>query len=302
MSPKKPKTCKSPEEVFHNYICENEDLSVGIASIMTLMHTIKNAKYSTLQELRETLHESIKQMKQTDHPVAAITSGCELFMRFITLIEDSESIEDCKKRMLARADIFLQNLNESRGTVARIAQKFILDGSKILTHSKSRVVLAAMKEAAAQNKKFQVFVTNTDKRADTMETELRKAGISVTMISDAAIGYIMEYVDFIMVGAESVVESGGIVNKLGTYPMAICAKEMNKPFYVLTESFKFSRLYILSQDDLPDEYKYSPSMKKDKVKLSMVDYTPPIYITLLFTDLGILTPSAVSDELIKLYL
>lgn len=31
-------------EVFHNYICENEDLSVGIASIMTLMHTIKNAK------------------------------------------------------------------------------------------------------------------------------------------------------------------------------------------------------------------------------------------------------------------
>lgn len=34
----------------------------------------------------------------------------------------------------------------------------------------------------------------------------------------------------------------------------------------------------------------------------MVDYTPPSYITLLFTDLGILTPSAVSDELIKLYL
>jgi translation initiation factor 2B subunit (eIF-2B alpha/beta/delta family) len=33
-----------------------------------------------------------------------------------------------------------------------------------------------------------------------------------------------------------------------------------------------------------------------------VDYTPPSYITLLFTDLGILTPSAVSDELIKLYL
>lgn len=34
----------------------------------------------------------------------------------------------------------------------------------------------------------------------------------------------------------------------------------------------------------------------------LVDYTPPAYITLLFTDLGILTPSAISDELIKLYL
>jgi len=34
----------------------------------------------------------------------------------------------------------------------------------------------------------------------------------------------------------------------------------------------------------------------------LVDYTPPVYITLLFTDLGRLTPSAVSDELIKLYM
>lgn len=37
--------------------------------------------------------------------------------------------------------------------------------------------------------------------------------------------------------------------------MAVCAKEMNKPFYVLTESFKFSRLFPLSQQDLPQEYK-----------------------------------------------
>ena len=34
----------------------------------------------------------------------------------------------------------------------------------------------------------------------------------------------------------------------------------------------------------------------------IIDYTPPCYITLLFTDLGVLTPSAVSDELIKLYM
>lgn len=37
--------------------------------------------------------------------------------------------------------------------------------------------------------------------------------------------------------------------------MAICAKAMKKPFYVLTESFKFSRLFPLGQQDLPEEYK-----------------------------------------------
>lgn len=51
-------------------------------------------------------------------------------------------------------------------------------------------------------------------------------------------------------------------------------------------------------------FQYTAStLKKDLQKEHpLVDYTPPHYISLLFTDLGILTPSAVSDELIKLYL
>ncbi|KAI0226292.1 Translation initiation factor eIF-2B subunit alpha [Lamellibrachia satsuma] len=88
--------------------------------------------------------------------------------------------------------------------------------------------------------------------------------------------------------------------------MAICAKEMNKPFYVVAESFKFARLYPLNQKDVPNQFKYRASKLAGSNELTkehpMVDYTPPAYITLLFTDLGVLTPSAVSDELIKLYL
>lgn len=43
--------------------------------------------------------------------------------------------------------------------------------------------------------------------------------------------------------------------QIGSFSMAICAKEMKKPFYVLTESFKFTRLYPLNQQDLPNEFK-----------------------------------------------
>jgi translation initiation factor 2B subunit (eIF-2B alpha/beta/delta family) len=45
--------------------------------------------------------------------------------------------------------------------------------------------------------------------------------------------------------------------------MAMCAREMKKPFYVLTESFKFTRLFPLNQGDLPDEYKVSASGDKE---------------------------------------
>lgn len=159
--------------------------------------------------------------------------------------------------------------------------------------------------AAKQNKHFHVFVTmsSIDSEGKLMVEELQSSNIECTLILDASIGYIMETIDFVLVGAEGVMESGGIINRIGTYTMALCAKEMKKPFYVLTESFKFSRLYPLNQRDLPNSYKYPKGDKLGNYEKThpLVDYTPPLNITLIFTDLGILTPSAVSDELIKLY-
>lgn len=166
--------------------------------------------------------------------------------------------------------------------------------------------METLKVAAKSNKRFHVYVTRStpDNTGEQMVAELEKVGIECTLILDSAIGYIMESIDMVLVGAEGVVESGGVINRVGTYTMAMCAREMKKPFYVLAESLKFSRLYPLNQRDLPNDYKYhKDSQLKDLSKAHpLVDYTSPAYITLLFTDIGVLTPSAVSDELIKLYL
>lgn len=217
-------------------------------------------------------------------------------------------MDECQTIMVGRGDLFLKRLLECRGTIARQCSQFITDGCKVLTHSRSRVVLETLKVAASQCKKrFRVYVTRSypGNDGEKMLEELTKAGIEAILILDSAIGYIMESVDLVMVGAEGVVESGGIINRIGTFTMAVCAREMKKPFYVLAESFKFTRLYPLNQKDIPGDYKFSKTSlsKVDTAKEHpLVDYTPPAFINLIFTDLGILTPSAVSDELIKLYL
>eukprot|EP00983_Pelagomonas_calceolata_P059299 1145852-Pelagomonas_calceolata.AAC.2 len=54
-------------------------------------------------------------------------------------------------------------------------------------------------------------------------------------------------VELVLIGAEAVVENGGVINKLGSYQTAICAKALNKPVYVAVESYKFARLYPLGQ-------------------------------------------------------
>ena len=66
------------------------------------------------------------------------------------------------------------------------------------------------------------------------------------MIYDSTIGYFLEDCDMVLVGAEAVVENGGIINRAGTYTSALCCKILKRPLYVLAESYKFSRLFPLS--------------------------------------------------------
>jgi translation initiation factor eIF-2B subunit alpha len=86
-------------------------------------------------------------------------------------------------------------------------------------------------------------------------TSLRAKGVPVATITEGAVGYAMGKVDLVIVGAEGVVENGGIISRLGTYQIGLLAKAAGRPFYVVAESHKFVRLYPLGQYDLPIEQK-----------------------------------------------
>ncbi|KAK2911383.1 hypothetical protein QQF64_027081 [Cirrhinus molitorella] len=295
-------------EYFRAQIREDPDVASAVAAIQSLLEFLKRDQSETILGLRENMTKAIHRLEETDSSVA-VSSGGELFLRFISLTSlEHPDLSQCRNVMIERGELFLKKISLSRGKVGKLCHTFIKDGAKILTHSSSRVVLKVLENAAADNKRFTVYVTESqpDSAGELMAQKLRKLNIPVTVVLDAAVGYIMEKVDLVIVGAEGVVESGGVINKIGTYQMAVCSKAHNKPFYVVAESFKFVRLYPLNQQDVPDRFKYKADILKSVKDLNqehpMIDYTPPSLITLLFTDLGVLTPSAVSDELIKLYL
>ena len=113
---------------------------------------------------------------------------------------------------------------------------------------------------------------------------------------------------------------------MGTYQMAMLAKATNKPFYVVSESHKFVRLYPINQQDLGIEQNVVEfrtakgpvkdgktdgeevavyESRTDKQMIcgpdEAVDYTPPHLISGIITESGVLLPSAVSEELIKIW-
>jgi len=154
--------------------------------------------------------------------------------------------------------------------------------------------------------RFRVIVTESRPTGTGyhMAKLLREADIPVELIVDNAVGYVIHKVDKILVGAEGVAESGGIINHIGSYQIGCLAKANNKPFYVVTESHKFVRLFPLAPNDLPtaiQSKQENDDDDEDLFKTQLIDFTPHEYITALITDLGVLTPSAVSEELIKIW-
>lgn len=285
---------------------EDPSVSEAIVAIKTLIECIRHSRAETLSGLVAEVNSAMATLLRSDHDglVTSIRSGCDLFLRFITLCRlDNPNF---RQLLIDRGENFLHNASLSRSKIARVGHPFVQDGTNILTHSRSRVVLHLLKEAVKARKRFTVYVTESrpDCSGVLMHENLQAAGIPSILVLDAAVGYIMEKIDLVLVGAEGVMASGGIINKIGTYTTAVCARELHKPVYVVAESFKFTSTYPLNQKDVPEEFKYPASKLGGAAELngehSMVDYTPPAYITLLFTDLGILTPSAVSDKLIQL--
>ena len=78
-----------------------------------------------------------------------------------------------------------------------------------------------------------------------MKKALLEEDVKCETISDLSIGYYMNNIDCVVVGTNAIVENGGIINRIGTYTLAIVAKSFKKPLYVLSESLKFLKLYPL---------------------------------------------------------
>lgn len=301
------------EEEFSQLLTK-EDLAIPVAAIQVLLGVIKRSQAATMhgmdEELRHARDELVaacmrKSQLLRGRTTMSLWSGCELMMRHATrtFLEFSD-FEQCKAELLKRGENFALQSRLSRERIADVGHPFVRDGSRVLVHGRSRVVLAVLCRAA-ETKHFSVLATKAEGEGDEAALELSKAGLPVNVVLDAAVGYFMETVDCVLLGAEGVVENGGIVNKIGTLVVATCANALNKPVYVAAEAYKFARLYPLKQRDLPnaaaDPTQPCSNSSSTPTLAPAIDYTPPHYISLLFSNLGVLTPSAVSDELIRLY-
>ena len=157
---------------------------------------------------------------------------------------------------------YLFGIRQRRLERVREIAKVINDGDSVLTHCNVSGELA-MAAAICQKQKKAVHFFATETRpylqgAKLTTWELQAMGASVTLITDNTIGSVMAdgMVNKVIVGSDRNCANGDFANKIGTYPIAVLAKEFGIPFYVLTQPSK----KVKSGQDIPIEIRSGKEM------------------------------------------
>ncbi len=224
--------------------------------------------------------------------------------------EAADSIEDIKAALVDEAVRIHTEEAEATRKLSQSGAELIKDGFTVLTHCNTGplattgygTALGVIIRAHEDGKRLKVFATETRpllQGARLTTWELKKAGIPVTLITDSMAGYFMSKreIDCVIVGADRIAANGDTANKIGTYTLAVLAKENSIPFYVAVPTTTIDPS-LASGDEIPIEQRSAAEVTHIRgvciapegceAANPAFDVTPRRYITAIITERGII--------------
>jgi methylthioribose-1-phosphate isomerase len=288
--------------------------AIGVAAAMGIALGMKQVESpDEFEEICETLAGT--------RPTAVnLFWAIERMRRLFSGLQD-RPLEEIRDVLIAEAQqIRLEDLaiNECIG---RNGAPLIPDGKTVLTHCNAGslatagygTALGVIRAAIASGKKIDVFAGETRpflQGARLTIWELQHDGIPATLITDNMAGHFLHSgrIGCVVVGADRIAANGDVANKIGTYSLAVLAKENQVPFYVAAPLSTLD-VSLASGDRIPIEQR-SPvevthmhgvavAPEGTRVENPAFDVTPNRYVTAIITERGVARPPF-SDSLRKL--
>jgi methylthioribose-1-phosphate isomerase len=216
------------------------------------------------------------------------------------------------ERLLAEAIAIQEEDVQSNRALGAHGAPLIPDGGTVLTHCNAGALatagygtaLGVVRAAVEAGKQVRVFADETRpllQGARLTAWELVRDGIPTTLIADTMAGHFLREgaIDCVIVGADRIAANGDVANKIGTYQVAVLARENNVPFYVAAP---FSTVDMAARDaaDIPIEERAEEEVTGFggtrtapmgvQVRNPAFDVTPNRYVTALITERGLVRP------------
>jgi len=282
--------------------------AIGVAAAMGIALGVKNSKARNGAELKKEFDEICEVIRDT-RPTAvnlfwAIRRMSEKFdlLRIRSLARIRQALIDEALRMHAE-DIAA---NQAMG---RYGATLMPSSGGVLTHCNAGALatagygtaLGVIRAAVEQGKKIHVYADETRpflQGSRLTAWELMKDGIPTTVISDSMAGVMMQKgkIAAIVVGADRIAANGDVANKVGTYTVAVMAKENAIPFYVAAPlstvdlaTSDGSKIPIEQRNPAEVTHIGGKQMTPDGVEIEnpAFDVTPAKYVTAIITERGI---------------
>jgi methylthioribose-1-phosphate isomerase len=281
---------------------------IGVAAAYGLALTAFHSKAETREELIKELEESAAVLRKT-RPTAV-----NLFWAIDRVMKKARETLVTKKTLaesvIAEANTMADEDVKTNRRMGKHGAELLDNGDTVLTHCNAGslatvdygTALGVIRAAIEEGKNIKVISCETRPRLQGAKLtcyELMRDGIPVTLISDTMVGYVMlkGMVDKVVVGADRIVRDA-VLNKIGTYNVAVLAFEHDIPFYVAAPMSTMDQ--SSSSDDAIVEERNPKEItnvgceriapEEVKVFNPAFDITPLEYVDAVITEEGILVP------------
>ena len=287
---------------------------LGAAAAFALALTAYYSKAKNKEELIQELEKAAQTIRET-RPTAV-----NLFWALDRILDKAKAYsgtrEDLATSVVKEANKIADEDAAANRAIGKFGASLIDEGDVILTHCNAGALatveygtaLGVVRTAWKQGKHVRVIATETRpllQGARLTVYELKKEGIPVTLITDIMVGYVMfrKMVNKVVVGADRIVNDG-VINKIGTFTVAVLAREHDVPFYVAAPSSTFDLAHtskeVTIEERRPEEITHICSKRIAADGASVLnpafDITPFKYVTAIISEKGVLPPEYFSKH------
>lgn len=281
--------------------------AIGVTAAFGLALAAINSKTTNLKIFFKELAKAYEIIRSTRPTAVNLQWALDRIMQKITSLTDISLI---KKVILEEAILMAQEDIATNKAMGLKGANLFADGETIMTHCNAGslatvgygTALGVIRAVKESGKKISVIATETRpvmQGSRLTAFELKHENIAVTLIPDTAVGHIMArgIVKHVVVGADRILRTGHVFNKIGTYQLAVLAKRHNIPFYVVAPSSTFD-LKNNPNDIVIEERSKTEVIRIGKKILApknigvinpAFDMTPPQLITKIITEKGIVS-------------
>ncbi|MGC9009643.1 MAG: S-methyl-5-thioribose-1-phosphate isomerase [Sulfolobales archaeon] len=287
--------------------------AIGVAAALSLAVVALNSNAKNSQELVNELEKASQRLSRTRPTAVNLFWALNRVMNKVRdALNNNFDLDKIRRIVLEEALTIQKEDLESNIMIGRHGSQLIDDGDTILTHCNTGslatsgfgTALGVIRYAWLQGKRIRVIATETRPLLQGSRLtvwELMRDKIPVKLISDNMIGYVMSkgLVDKVIVGADRILRTGHVVNKIGTYTIAILASHHKIPFYVAapTSTIDLETTFdkVIIEERSADEVRtvlgrLYITVKDVEVYNPAFDITPPDLITAIITEKGIIKP------------